>query len=186
MLFFDQLKKNDPQLRVLAIVILSGLCVLAAGLWWVQIVSARDYRVNQVTQSVRTVRIPAVRGKITDRNGYVLAENQAVYNISLNLDDFRKPFNSMAANERFRLRKDLKQKRDAKEKSLGRHLTKEETKPFLLSRVQVEEVEKQARYAVSSNLLAELSSVLRLPEPLLLNPTNFEHHYLRPAHFLFL
>ncbi len=40
MLIFDQLKKNDPQLGVLALVVLSGLALLLAGLWWVQIVSA--------------------------------------------------------------------------------------------------------------------------------------------------
>ena len=40
MLIFDQLKKNDPQLRALAVVVLGGLCVLLAGLWWVQVVSA--------------------------------------------------------------------------------------------------------------------------------------------------
>jgi len=31
MLIFDQLKKNDPQLRVLALAILAGLGVLLAG-----------------------------------------------------------------------------------------------------------------------------------------------------------
>ena len=43
MLIFDQLKKNDPQLRILAVLVLCGLGVLVAGLWWVQIVSTRDY-----------------------------------------------------------------------------------------------------------------------------------------------
>ncbi len=44
MLIFDQLKKNDPQLRVIAIFVLGGLSLLLAGLWWVQVVSARDYQ----------------------------------------------------------------------------------------------------------------------------------------------
>ena len=46
MLIFDQLKKNDPQLRTVALVFLGGLGLLAAGLWWVQIVSASDYQAH--------------------------------------------------------------------------------------------------------------------------------------------
>src|SRR5512139_1478784 len=94
MLIFDQLKKDDPQLRALALLVLSGLGVLLVGLWWVQIVSAREYQTHLETQSYRTIRIPASRGKILDRNGAVLAENKPVYNISLYLEELRKPFDS--------------------------------------------------------------------------------------------
>ena len=76
MLVFDQLKRKDPQLRMVALVVLSGLTVLLAGLWWVQVVSTRDYQESLETQCFRTVRIPAVRGKILDRQGNVLAENR--------------------------------------------------------------------------------------------------------------
>ena len=73
--------------------------MLLAGLWWVQIVSARDYQANLETQSFRTVRIPAARGKILDRNGQVLAENRPSYNISLYLEDlsdlFRKEYKNL-------------------------------------------------------------------------------------------
>jgi penicillin-binding protein 2 len=92
MIVFDELKKNDPHLRVLVIGMLAGLFILVAGLWWVQIVSSRDYQEHLETQSFRTVRIPAVRGKILDRNGFVLAENRAVYNVSLYLEELSKPF----------------------------------------------------------------------------------------------
>ena len=91
MLIFDELKKNDPQLRLVAVMLAAGLCILLAGLWWVQVVSAREYQNHLETQSYRTVRIPAVRGKILDRNGRVLAENRPRYNLSLYLDDLRKP-----------------------------------------------------------------------------------------------
>jgi len=92
MLIFDELKKNDPQLRLLAVALAVGFFVLLAGLWWVQVVSARKYENHLETQSYRTVRIPAVRGKILDRNGRVLAENRPRYNLGLYLDDLRKPF----------------------------------------------------------------------------------------------
>ena len=61
MLIFDQLKKEDPQLRAVSLAVLAGLGVLAAGLWWLQVVSARDYQANADTQSFRSVNIPAVR-----------------------------------------------------------------------------------------------------------------------------
>ena len=44
MLIFDELKKNDPQLRLVAMVLVAGLGILLAGLWWVQVVSAREYQ----------------------------------------------------------------------------------------------------------------------------------------------
>ena len=94
MLVFDQLKKNDPQLRLLTVAVLAGLFVLLAGLWWVQVVSAGDYQQHLETQAFRTVRIPAVRGKILDRNGVAIAENAPNYSVSLYLDDLRDEFKS--------------------------------------------------------------------------------------------
>ena len=92
MLIFDELKKNDPQLRLVALVLAAGLCILLAGLWWVQVVSAHEYQAHLETQAYRTVRLPAMRGKILDREGRVLAENRPRYNLSLYLDDLRKQF----------------------------------------------------------------------------------------------
>ncbi len=92
MLLFDQLKKEDLPLRLIALVVLGGLSLLLAGLWWVQVVSARDYEANRETQSFRTVRLPAVRGRILDRNGITLAENRPTYNVGLYLDELRGQF----------------------------------------------------------------------------------------------
>ena len=92
MLIFDQLKKNDPHLRALTWTVLLGMAILLAGLWFVQVFSHRHYAENQKAQSFRTVRIPAIRGKILDRNRQPLAENQPSYNISLYLDELRDQF----------------------------------------------------------------------------------------------
>ena len=124
MLIFDQLKKNDPQLRILAVVILIGFLVLTGGLWWVQIVSSKDYQASLQTQSVRTVRIPAVRGKILDRNGAVLAENRPAYNLVLHLDEMRGDFEAAYKPERQRVLSQLKEDREAMERSLHRSLSK--------------------------------------------------------------
>src|SRR5437867_3688965 len=175
MLIFDQLKKNDPHLRWLAIVILGGFLILIGGLWWVQIVSARDYQANLEMQSFRTVRIPALRGQIMARNGTVLAENRATYNISLYLDELRKDFDRAGSDEIARFRFELKQQRDAAEKKLRRSLTKTEAKQFSLLPQQKSELQKQARYEVAKKVIAQLSEILHSPQSL--NPTNFERHY---------
>ena len=84
-MIFDQLKKSDPHLRFLAALFAAGISVLLTGLWWVQIVTSRNYRENLETQSFRTIRVPAARGEILDRNRIPLAENRPVYCICLHL-----------------------------------------------------------------------------------------------------
>jgi penicillin-binding protein 2 len=175
MLIFDQLKKDDPQLRLVAIIVLGSLGVLLGGLWWVQVVSARDYQANLETQSFRTVRIPAVRGKILDRNGIALAENRPSYNVSLYLEELRRSFETNYAGEAVRARADLKQQQSELVKKLNRKLTKEERKQFNFTMKQRELLRQKARYEVASNVVAQVSQ--RLGQPLWLNPTNFERHY---------
>jgi penicillin-binding protein 2 len=175
MIIFDQLKRNDPQLRVVTLVVLGGLGLLLAGLWWVQVVSARDYQTDLENQSFRTVRIPAVRGKIIDRNGAVLAENRPTYNVSLYLEELSKPFRSASAKEIAAARADQSRRVAQAEKSLGRRLTKTERKQFLLSTKQKESLQERARYEVASNVVMQVSQ--RLQENVSLDPTNFEKHY---------
>src|ERR1700685_3477615 len=120
MLVFDELKKNDPQLRLVAMMLAAGLCILIAGLWWVQVVSSREYQAHLDTQAYRSVRIPAARGKILDREGRVLAENQPRYNLSLYLDDLRKQFDD-AYGQLFKGARGIqKQNIVVQEKKLGR------------------------------------------------------------------
>src|ERR1051326_3333798 len=175
MLIFDQLKKNDPQLRALAVAIVIGLFILVAGLWWVQIVSSRDYQANFQTQSFRTVRIPALRGRIFDRNGEVLAENRAAYNLNLYLEELRKSFGTNATVKAREARQRLGAARRAREKELRRGLNKEERKAFAFTLKQKVEVDRIARYEVTSNLVTLIGQRLQLP--LSLNPTNLEKHY---------
>jgi penicillin-binding protein 2 len=177
MLIFDQLKKNDPQLRAVAVLVMAGLLVLLGGLWWVQIVSRRDYQANLETQSFRTVRIPAVRGKILDRNGVVLAENQPTYSINLYLDELSRNFDVASSTQAAKARARLKAEQLAEEKRLGRSLNKAERKKFVLPATERNQIRATTREAVVSASLAELSKTLKLPEPLSLDVTNFERHY---------
>ena len=177
MLIFDQLKKDDPRLRVVALIVLAGLGVLAAGLWWVQIVSAGEYQAHLEMQSFRTVRMPAVRGKILDRTGMVLAENRPVYHISMYLEDLKKSFDAACNQEIEHARQGLKTQAAAQQTRRGRKLTREERKQFLLTTKQKELLRQKARYLVASNVVAQIGQVLRLPFTASLNPTNFQRHY---------
>src|SRR5436190_12776203 len=116
MFVFDQLKRRDPQLRTIALVVLGGLTVLLGGLWWVQVVSARDYQESLETQSFRTVRIPAIRGKILDREGNVLAENRPTYSVSLYIEELSKPFRSATSKELAAANLHKRQQREEMEK----------------------------------------------------------------------
>ncbi len=176
MLVFDQLKKNDAQLRVLTLVVILGFVILLVGLWWVQIVSSRQYQANLETQSFRTVRIPAVRGKILDRNGAPLAENRPTYNVGLYLDELRGEFDKVYREDVGQVTAQFNAQVDEEEKKLGRKLNKAERRAAaaILSK-RKSQLRRQARYEVGSNVVQQVSQ--RLRQPLSLNVTNFERHY---------
>jgi penicillin-binding protein 2 len=171
MLVFDQLKKNDTQLRLLTAGVILGFCVLLAGLWWVQIVSAQDYQQHLETQAFRTVRIPAVRGKILDRNGLTLAENAPDYSVSLYLDDLRDEFQK----EYGRLRPT---KMVTNAPSLWKFWNRSrviQTNRVKMTKEQITALTWQARYNVASNVVAEVGQ--RLQKPVALDFPNFSRHY---------
>ncbi len=175
MLIFDELKKNDPQLRLLAVTLAGGLLILLAGLWWVQVVSVRKYEGHLETQSYRTVRIPAVRGKILDRNGRVLAENRPRYSLSLYLDDLRWQFDVAYGAAIAQARAGQKQRIAAQEKKLGRSLTKAERKQFSLATDQLKQLREQTRFQVADSVVEQVGQ--RLGQPLELDPATFKRHY---------
>ena len=175
MLVVDELKKNEPSLRLVAVALAAGFCILLIGLWWIQVVSANEYRANLETQSFRTIRLPAVRGKILDREGRVLAENRPRYNLSLYLDDLRGPFYRSYTNLLGSARKVQKQKIAFAEQKLGRSLTKAELKQFSFKTEELEALRQQARAQVASQRLAEISR--RLGQTVTLNEKEFKRHY---------
>jgi penicillin-binding protein 2 len=174
-LIFDQLKKSDPHLRWLAVVLAGGLVVLLVGLWWVQIVSARDFQSRLETQSYRSVRVLPVRGHILDRNGVVLGDNRPSLDACLYLEEMRPAFNTVFDRRVSDLRQHLAAARTEAERRLGRELTKTEAKSFRLSVAARAELGRQARYEVASNSVAGLGAILG--RPLTLDRTAFEKHY---------
>jgi len=92
MFIFHILGQKDRRLRVLANLMAVGLFVLLAGLWFVQIVFSSRFENNSKKQSLKTVGIPAIRGRILDRDGMVLADNVPQYNAILYLEDLQGQF----------------------------------------------------------------------------------------------
>src|SRR4030095_11427184 len=166
MLIFDQLRKGDAHLRVLTIGVLAGMGVLLAGLWFVQVISYRQHADNQKAQSFRTVRIPAIRGKILDRNRIALAENQPSYNVTLYLDELRDQFQKEYT--RIRPRRLVTNSIPFWKRWLGANPVKIEDVKLTLT--QKNELSRQARYNVVSNITQRLS--LTLGQPISLTYSN--------------
>lgn len=173
MLIFDQLKRNDPPLRLLAAMVLGGLSVLLAGLWWVQIVRGRDYQTRVENQTLRTVRVPAARGKILDRHGRVLAESRPAYNISLYLEDLSPAFKE--AYRQLRPAVTVSNAGPFWRRWLG--LGQTHTRPARLSRAQIQALEWQARYQVAGQIVTQLAAQLQMPE-LTFDAEDFRRHYM--------
>jgi penicillin-binding protein 2 len=137
----------------------------------VQVVSSHIYQEHLDTQSSRTVRMPAARGKILDREGRVLAENQPSYNLSLFLGDLQKKFSDAYDLLHKQAIAAQKQAIAAREKQLGHSLSKAERKQFAFTTAQLEQLRSQARFAVANNIVAQVSQ--KLQQPITLDPKNF-------------
>ena len=175
MLVFDELKKNEPHLRLVAVMLVAGLCILLAGLWWVQVVSSGEYQSHLETQQFRSIRLPAVRGKILDREGRVLAENQPRYNISLYLDDLHQPFDAAYGELLKSARAAQKANIARAEKKLDRSLTKTERKQFAFTPEQLQALREQARDGVAGNLVAQVAQ--KMDQPIAFDAVMFNRHY---------
>lgn len=177
MLIFDQLHKGERPLRLLGWAVLSGMVILTIGLWRIQILNGRQYRERQQFQSFRTVRVPAVRGRILARDGRVLADTRPRYRLDLYLDELTPQF----ASEHTRLRKQILVSRgqfgDAKPGFFARLAAKfrRATPKPVISFEENEGLRRLARYQVVSNLVADVS--LRLGTNLLRSEEILYRHW---------
>ena len=156
MLIVDQLRKDNAKLRVVGALILVGMAILVAGLWRLQVMAAGRYTRSEEAQSVRLVRVPAVRGKIMDRNGFALAENRPSYDVNLYLEELRPLFVHEYTN---RVLREARSRR--------------ESARFTLAERQ--QLQEQARLNVYSNTVTAVSSGLGLP--LSVSEEGFLRHY---------
>lgn len=156
MLIFDQLKHDNRKLRAISFGVITGMLILFTGLWWVQIVSAKRYEKNLKNQSFRSVRVPAMRGKILDRNGNSLAENRPRFDVTLYLEDLRDQFHYEYTN-------------NVRPQFLRTH-------PGVKLRGDIiATIGREARYRVVSNIVSQITTLLN--EPRILDPDDFARHY---------
>lgn len=196
MLIFDQLKRDDRKLRAISLGVLVGFGILLTGLWWVQIVSAKRYEANLQNQSFRSVRVPALRGKILDRNGQSLAENRARFDVNLYLEDIRSQFTYEYTNhvvpEYVRQHPELVKpiKISAMKRFFSFVAETFGAKPKPLARTSIRlplsvrtTLEAQARYRVVSNISAQVTT--QLQQPKILDPERFTSHYYQKRYIPF-
>jgi penicillin-binding protein 2 len=79
----------NAEVRVyfVAAVVVAGMVTLVGKLWWEQIARGEHWTRKIAARSEVTVRIPAVRGEIRDRNGVTLVGNRASYELDFYLPD---------------------------------------------------------------------------------------------------
>ncbi len=179
MLILDQLNKGDQSLRLLAWGILAGLLVLAGGLWKVQVLSGARYREQQETQSFRTVRVPAIRGRILDRSGQEFARNTPRYRLDLYLDELRPQFDRQYTDGRKALIASKQPAPSTPTASFWDLLPgrfRRSGSGVRLTSGELELLRRQSRFAVVSNVVAEVGRRLRIP--LQVSEQALQHHYL--------
>ena len=64
------------RLAFLGIVVIGLFAALFARIWFLQVLATEEYQVQADTNQVRLVNVPPQRGRILDRNGVVLADNE--------------------------------------------------------------------------------------------------------------
>src|SRR6476620_11910191 len=76
----------------IAVMFLAAFGGLAARLWWEQVAQGPYWTKKIAGRSQVTVRIPAIRGEIRDRNGITLVGNRASYEVDFYLPAMVKGF----------------------------------------------------------------------------------------------
>ena len=79
------------RLLLLWLVMLGLFGTLVYRLWNLQVAQSSEYQRRLAKQSLRSVRLPGVRGRILDCNGVRMADNRPSYCVSLYLEEFRRP-----------------------------------------------------------------------------------------------
>jgi len=79
--------RSTARIMLLGLIMLLALSGLVFRLWYVQIARGADYTARIGNRSQVSVRIPAVRGEILDRNGIKLVENRASFEVDFYLPD---------------------------------------------------------------------------------------------------
>src|SRR5882757_7756537 len=84
---FSRRPSAEWRVIFLGFVMLVAFAVLVAKLWYEQVLRGAQWTRKIAGKSEVTVRIPAERGEIRDRNGVTLVTNRASYEVDFYLPD---------------------------------------------------------------------------------------------------
>lgn len=73
----------NRRLIVIGSVFLFLIGILALRLWVLQVIQGEDLRQRSENNRIETKPVPGIRGKILDRNGFLLAGNRAAFHLAL-------------------------------------------------------------------------------------------------------
>src|SRR3954471_22214411 len=71
------------RLSVIGIVVFSLFVALFARLWYLQVVQKDEFAAVASANQIRTVPLTPMRGRILDRDGRVLADNDSTLNVTI-------------------------------------------------------------------------------------------------------
>src|SRR5256886_2265412 len=87
-------RRMSSRLRIqfVGLLMLMGMGTLVFRLWWIQVAHGQEWTAQIRGSSQATVRIPSVRGEIKDRNGLILVQNRASYEVDFYLPEMVKGY----------------------------------------------------------------------------------------------
>jgi len=85
----ERLQTVRIRILVLLSAMLLALALLAGQLWRIQVLRSQEFAQRLDRQSIRRVRMPGIRGRVFDRYGEILADNQPQYCIALYTEELR-------------------------------------------------------------------------------------------------
>lgn len=72
-----------PRVRWAAVIMIGVIAVLVARLWYLQLIQGDSYVEMSLTNRMQMLRHPPSRGRVLDRNGLVLADNNPSFTLSV-------------------------------------------------------------------------------------------------------
>ena len=85
----ERLNAEMVRIRIFLGVIVVAFLFLVGVLWKQQVVRSKEHLSRESRQSIRRVRLPAVRGVIKDRYGRCLARNRPSYCVAIFVEELR-------------------------------------------------------------------------------------------------
>lgn len=98
-LLHEIFRREEGRLTFLAVAMVAGLGMVGSTLFRIQVVETAEFGASQEKQSLRVVRVPALRGRIFDRNGICLADNRPTFDAVLYFEELHNELRELYRKE---------------------------------------------------------------------------------------